>query len=153
MIENTIKKNQLIEIYYNPHLKYKGYFQKIENNSIWIKELYTNKLNYHYINHIKIYCVNTKNNIYLITNLKNGKKYIGRTIKDINERFLQHKRESRQKYSQTPLHIEIQKYGIENFKIEKIYEFNADTQKEANKIEQFYIKKYNTKIPNGYNVA
>ena len=152
-MRQILKENQLIEIYYNPQLKYKGYFQKIENNFIWIKELYTNKLECHYLKHIKVYYVNTKNNIYLITNLKNGKKYIGRTINDINERFLQHKREGKQLYSQTPLHIDIQKYGIENFTIEKIYEFYADTQKIANETERFYIAKYNTRVPNGYNVV
>lgn len=146
-------KGLLVEIVYNPQLKYKGYIQKIDGYNIYIKGLYDGKIKQHYIKDVQIYKVNTKNTIYLITNKINNKKYVGRTIGTIKNRLMAHRRESQQLYSQTPLHIDIQKYGIGNFTIEKICEFNADTQKIANKTEQYYIKKYNTKIPYGYNVV
>lgn len=46
----------------------------------------------------------------------------------------------------------MQKYGIDNFKVEKLYEYYANSPREANKVEQEFMKKYNTKIPYGYNV-
>lgn len=148
-----MKEGDLIEVYYNPHFKFKGYFQKFENNYVYVKDLRTQKIDFHDINVTKIYYVNTKNTIYVITNLINGKQYIGRTIGTIENRLRQHKNESKQPWSQTPLHIDIQKYGIENFKIQKLYEFSADTQRIANIPEKFFIKKFNTKQPFGYNVV
>jgi group I intron endonuclease len=54
--------------------------------------------------------------IYCIENTINGKKYIGKTTKSINERFEEHKRESKLERSKTrALYKAIQKYGLENF--------------------------------------
>ena len=145
--------NDLVQIVYNPQLKYKGYIQGWNKNEIIIKDLYTGKIKSHYLKACNIYPVNTLNTIYIITNKINLKQYIGRTIGSIENRLKEHNRQSKKIYSKTPLHIDIQKYGIENFKIEKLYEFNVDTQKEANKIEQQFINKFNTKQPNGYNVV
>lgn len=148
-----MEEGDLIEIYYNPHFKFKGYFKKIENNYIYVKDLKTQKLDFHNMNMAKVCYVNTKHTIYMVTNLINGKKYIGRTTGNIDKRLRQHKNESKQPWSQTPLHIDIQKYGIENFIIQKLYEIKADTQKIANRTEQFFIRKFNTKQPFGYNVV
>lgn len=74
--------------------------------------------------------------VYLITNLINGKWYVGQTIRPLEERWERHihvgKRDS--KYH---LYKSIKKYGIENFKIQKIEE--CDTIEELDYLEQYYI--------------
>ena len=145
-------KGLLVEVVYNQHLKYKGYVEDVDDKCIYIRDLYDSCIKSHILKFVKIYNINTKNTIYIITNKVNQKQYIGRTIDNIEKRLRQHYTESKHCYSQTPLHIDMQKYGIENFTIEKLYEFSADTQKIANITEQCYIEKFNTKIPNGYNI-
>jgi len=58
--------------------------------------------------------------LYKITNMINTESYIGITKLTINERFNKHKRDSLMPLY--PLHIAMQKYGIENFKIELLEE-------------------------------
>ena len=55
--------------------------------------------------------------IYLITNLLNGKKYVGQTIQRLNIRMNHHRRGG-------DLYIDraIRKYGRENFKVEVLEE-------------------------------
>ena len=96
--------------------------------------------------------------IYKITNLLNGKIYIGKSV-DIYERFNTHKRESlisqeqwEQNYRgiKTPFHAAIRKYGAENFKLEIIEEC---LEQELNEKEKYYIKLYNsTNKDIGYNI-
>lgn len=154
-----MKKNDLIEINYNPHLKYRGYVLDVkkwsENHyTFTIKNLITEEIETHNVNrNTKIYLLGKiKHYIYLITCLINGKQYIGRTSTTVEQRFRSHISESR-KYPITPLHIDIKKYGEDNFKVETLFEYYADRQKEANKTEQEFIRKYNTAYPNGYNVS
>jgi group I intron endonuclease len=86
--------------------------------------------------------------IYLITNKINGKKYVGQTLcDDINDRWNQH-------YSNKSigrcLKAAYLKYGTNNFKFQIVCIcFNDD----ANNFEIEYIKKYNTIVPNGYNLS
>jgi group I intron endonuclease len=56
--------------------------------------------------------------IYKITNLINNKIYIGKTIRTVELRWQEHIRDS--KTGKTPLYLAMQKYGINNFKIEII---------------------------------
>jgi group I intron endonuclease len=84
-------------------------------------------------------------NIYLITNLKNNKQYVGITKYSITERFYQHCKRG------FILTEAIQKYGEDNFFIELIEE--VDSASRAYELEQYYIKEYNTKVPNGYNLT
>lgn len=87
--------------------------------------------------------------IYKITNLINGKIYIGQST-DINRRFKEHIRHS--KYDDTPIHRAIRKYGSKNFSFSILEETNPDRD-ELNEKEIKYIKQYNsTKKKIGYNV-
>ena len=83
--------------------------------------------------------------IYKITNLINGKSYIGHS-KHILQRWTQHRYDSKTK--QLPLYRAIRKYGIENFKFEILEECKVEN---LSKIEDYYINKYSTYIPKGYN--
>ena len=86
--------------------------------------------------------------IYKITNTVNGKSYIGKTTRDaVKTRIRDH---LRGKGSQ-PVKDEIEKYGKDAFTYEIlrdgiIPEFLGDLEIEA-------IAKYNTVVPNGYNLT
>jgi group I intron endonuclease len=84
--------------------------------------------------------------IYKITNLMTKKMYIRQTYNDIDKRFKDHfKKNSNCRY----LKNAFEKYGKENFKIELVLIcFDED----LNNFEIEYIKKYNTLVPNGYNL-
>ena len=89
--------------------------------------------------------------IYKITNIINKKIYIGQTIRSIEERWKKPTWLSTKKNSKMAITLAIIKYGEENFVIEKIDEaYNID---ELNEKEIFYIKKYKSKCPNGYNIG
>ncbi|GJQ43816.1 MAG: hypothetical protein JETCAE03_33140 [Ignavibacteriaceae bacterium] len=79
--------------------------------------------------------------IYKITNTISGKFYIGLDTK------------SRKEYLGSGIYIKraIDKYGIENFKKEILEE--CETKEELCEREKFWIKKLNSKVPNGYNIA
>jgi group I intron endonuclease len=85
--------------------------------------------------------------IYKITNKLNNKSYIGITSTSIEQRWNAHKAISSEC---TYIRNSIQKYGEENFKIEQIDIIN--TIEEANEKEIYWIKEYNTMVPNGYNL-
>jgi group I intron endonuclease len=87
--------------------------------------------------------------IYKITNLINGKMYIGQTT-NLKQRWNVHKCIT-PKTSNNQLYKDIKKYGIDNFKIKKIS--TSKTQKKAHKKEMHFIKKYNTISPYGYNLS
>lgn len=84
--------------------------------------------------------------IYRITNLINGKIYVGQTKQILKERFQQHC------LSKNNMLISraIKKYGKENFKIE-ILETCINLE-ELNNSEIKWIKDLNSLNPNGYNV-
>ena len=85
--------------------------------------------------------------VYLITNTVNGKQYVGQT-----GNFRKRKNFWNcltQKYSNKYLNEEREKYGLENFDVSIIKE--VETQEEALKLEEYYIKELNTLYPNGYN--
>ena len=81
--------------------------------------------------------------IYKITNLLNGKIYIGQTKYTIEKRFLQHSK------ADSPLGQAMRQFGMENFTVEVIEE--CETQEDLNEREKFWIKVLNSKQPNGYN--
>lgn len=88
--------------------------------------------------------------IYKITNLINGKSYIGQSV-NIKKRFNAHKSaafNSNNKNYDFPLYKAIRKYGIENFEFEVLEECKKS---ELNDKEKWYISKYQTLGKNGYN--
>lgn len=88
--------------------------------------------------------------IYLITNLINGKQYVGQSI-DYKERFRSHCFLEKGYKSTIPTRIDkaIKKYGSKNFKVELIDRVSFENR---NEMERFYIKKYDT-YNNGYNAT
>lgn len=84
--------------------------------------------------------------IYKITNLINEKFYIGKTVKSLEERFNRHLIRK----SSPKLTAAIQKYGAQNFKIEKIDQ--AIDLKELNEKEKYWIETLRaTEV--GYNLS
>lgn len=86
--------------------------------------------------------------IYKITNILNGKVYIGKTNKTIKERWGEHKRASI-RYPERPLYRAFSKYGFDNFSIEQIEEVPLNIVDER---EKYWIKYYDT-YKNGYNAT
>lgn len=86
--------------------------------------------------------------IYQITNLINGKIYIGKTERSIQERWGEHKRDSQKEENKhRPLYRAFNKYGIENFSIEIIEETLIPEEREIFWIEQ------KRSFKNGYNAT
>lgn len=90
--------------------------------------------------------------IYLVTNMVNGKKYVGKTVYEIKYRKRKHIGElttsSKKHY---PLYSAIKKYGKDNFKWEVID--TATSENQLNEKEKHWIKEHNTISPNGYNLT
>ena len=88
--------------------------------------------------------------IYCITNLVNGKQYIGKTTYSVTKRFKEHCKDStKQRHEKRPLYDAMNKYGIENFIVEQLCECDND---ELSSYEIQYIEKYNT-YSSGYNAT
>lgn len=83
--------------------------------------------------------------IYKIINNINGKVYIGQSTNP-EKRFKEHC--YRKKLDNSLIDIAIQEYGKENFSLEIIGYFEDYNQKEKD-----YIREFNSKTPNGYNIA
>lgn len=88
--------------------------------------------------------------IYCITNLINGKQYIGKTTYSVTKRFQEHCNDSKkERCEKRPLYDAMNKYGVENFVVEQIYECDND---ELSSYEIQFIDKFNT-YSNGYNAT
>lgn len=87
--------------------------------------------------------------VYLRTNTVNGKQYVGQT-KDFKQREYDWK-STKSSYAGAYIDNARRVYGIENFTVEILKE--CTTQDELNEWEVYYINKYNTKRPNGYNLT
>lgn len=76
--------------------------------------------------------------IYCITNLINNKQYVGKTTYSIERRWKQHCSDYKKlKCSNRPLYKAMNKYGIENFKIEVLEQCERNLISER---EQYWIK-------------
>ena len=89
--------------------------------------------------------------IYKITNTVSGKMYVGETKEeDVERRWKQHKNTIKHGRGCPALQDAVRKYGWNVFKFE-IVVICFDENRYA--MEQYYIKKYNTLTPNGYNIT
>lgn len=86
--------------------------------------------------------------IYKITNLINDKCYVGKTKHESVIRWRDH---INGYHPSSLIHKAIVKYGVENFSFE-VVESNV-SEAELNMVEMFYIHKFNSKTPNGYNLT
>lgn len=84
--------------------------------------------------------------IYRLTNTKNGKKYIGKTV-DYKRRMKTHKYSKKKTY----LYNSIRKYGWDTFKKEII--IDNIVEEDLSMLEISYIGIENTMTPNGYNLT
>lgn len=80
--------------------------------------------------------------IYKTTNLINGKQYVGQTVRNKVKNYYGSGKIIKQS---------IKKYSIKNFKRETLECCN--NRFELNKREKYWIKKLNTRVPNGYNLT
>lgn len=88
--------------------------------------------------------------IYIITNDINGKQYVGQS-NNPHHRFISHLSRAKNQNDcdgNSALHAAIRKYGASHFSY-RIVEWTAD----YNRREVELIKKYNTLVPNGYNIS
>ena len=93
--------------------------------------------------------------IYKITNLINGKIYIGKTKYTIDNRYKSHLKQAIKNrdlnITSSKLYNAINKYGTENFKIEQIEECSYENLSER---EIFWIKELDARNPTiGYNIC
>lgn len=91
-------------------------------------------------------------NIYKITNLINGKVYIGQTKNTPQYRFDQHYREAKSHHKKNygVFHDALLKYGKNNFTVELIE--TVEDQRHADERERFWIQQYHSdNILYGYN--
>lgn len=90
--------------------------------------------------------------LYKITNLLDGKVYIGRSIKE-NERWRQHRYFGRNpEWTKQYLHYAMNKHGVENF----VYEVIAMSTKQddADDLEKLLIRQYDSRNrEKGYNIS
>ena len=85
--------------------------------------------------------------IYKITNNITKKVYTGQTIRCVDKRWSEH---CKKNSGCLAVYSTIKKHGKGNFTIEEID--GANSQSELNYLEDFYICKFNTLSPNGYNL-
>lgn len=86
--------------------------------------------------------------IYKLTNIINGKMYIGQTVRSMTECMAGHKRNYERKVH-TKLYDAMQKYGWNNFTVEAI---EVCSSIEALNVRETYWIKYYDTVNNGYNM-
>ena len=88
--------------------------------------------------------------IYKITNTVTKKCYIGETEQhNYNRRWCKHINSLKHKEGCPLLKASMKKYGVDKFKFEILI---ICFDKDLVKYEREYIKKYNSQVPNGYNI-
>ncbi len=87
--------------------------------------------------------------IYCAANKLNGKRYVGKTSNSLKRRVSEHIHGVGRPFR--ALSAAIGKYGKDNFSFDTIAW--CDTEDKLNFLEKFYIKYFNCKAPNGYNLT
>lgn len=89
--------------------------------------------------------------IYLVTNLVNGKEYVGQTINTIARRWNGHV--SNTNIHHQPIAAAIRAHGAGNFKIEVLCRVDSnDLSGNLDALERMLIRERGTLVPNGYNL-
>src|ERR1035437_8790662 len=83
--------------------------------------------------------------IYKITNKINKKCYIGQTHKTLQKRWSEH-----YTYKKSAIGAAIKKYDQKNFEVKVLAKCNSD--EELNHRETYFIKLFNSRAPQGYNL-
>lgn len=92
------------------------------------------------------------NYIYCITNLINNKRYVGKTTQTPEERFKRHCIDcNKERCEKRSLYDAMNKYGVENFKVETLEEIEDETILSEKEI--YWIKELQTYGKNGYNAS
>ena len=81
--------------------------------------------------------------IYCAENEVNGKKYIGKTTKNVEKRAKEHFGDALRDKTNRRFYNSLKKYGLENFKW-YVIDSTAEDQEELNALEQHYICHYKT---------
>ena len=81
--------------------------------------------------------------IYLITNNKNDKKYVGQTVRTIDERIRGYQSELQKRGNKRLIARAMYKHGFENFTFSVLYEGDC-TEAELTEKEEYFIDYYNT---------
>ena len=81
------------------------------------------------------------------------KPYVGLTKRTLQVRFKEHKSSARKDKGCVVLSRSMEKYGLDNFKIELLEDLGETTKDKANEAEIRWITKLNSVAPNGLNVS
>lgn len=85
--------------------------------------------------------------VYLVTNVLNGKRYVGLTAGSLVNRWDLHLSQSRRSRSRQPLHAAIRKYGVDSFRVETIEMCSSEDQ--LRERERHWIRELGTFIAEG----
>jgi group I intron endonuclease len=89
--------------------------------------------------------------IYKISNSINKKLYIGLTTRPLEERILEYEYASQNSKTYKGIVAAMSKYGFDKFKFEIVEEEIPDEELDDKEI--YYIEKYKSLTPNGYNIS
>jgi group I intron endonuclease len=89
--------------------------------------------------------------VYLVTNLIDGKMYVGKTEKTVQRRWKEHLANARNPKHQEYFYRAIRGHKPENFRAEELAE--AASPEALNELEKLWILALGTAAPNGYNMT
>lgn len=90
--------------------------------------------------------------IYKYENPINHMVYIGQAI-DLQERHKKHRRNVSDQSHQEDIYKAFREFGFDNFDYEILEQFEEFDQDKLNELECYYIEKFNSLKPNGYNMV
>lgn len=82
--------------------------------------------------------------VYKITNSKNSEVYIGSTFMDIEERFVKHKCDAKQRPRLSKFYTFMNEQGIDNFEIDVVEEYPCESKQQLEKREGEIIREMGT---------
>jgi group I intron endonuclease len=88
--------------------------------------------------------------VYCCTNKINGHRYVGQTIQTLEKRIIAHRAEM-SRGSNFPIHNALRKYGAEKFSWETMA--FCEDRDNRDSLENFYIRYFGSKRPDGYNLT